>query len=78
MKRSLVGERIGVLGLARSGRAAARLIGFRLQAQFTRGRPQEVQLANCSAQKARRLLGYRPRVRLAIRLRRPRPPLGTR
>ena len=42
----------------------ARLIQFDLQISHTRGRPQEVELANCSADKARRLLGYQPRVRL--------------
>ena len=42
----------------------ARLLKFDLKMQHTRGRPQEVYLANCSADKARRLLGYRPRVKL--------------
>lgn len=31
---------------------------------YTRGRPQEVRLANCSAAKARSLLGYRPQTNL--------------
>lgn len=42
----------------------ARLLGFRLESRYTRGRPQEVQFANCSADKARRLLGYDPKVKL--------------
>ena len=42
----------------------ARLIQFDLQVIHTRGRPQEVELANCSADKARRLLGYEPRITL--------------
>jgi len=49
---------------------------------YVAGRPQEVLLANCSADKARRLLGYRPQVSLRdglvsiveyIRKRGPRP-----
>lgn len=60
----------------------ARLLGMPLDARHMAGRPQEVYLANCSADKARRLLGYAPRVRLEdglramiehIRARRPRP-----
>jgi UDP-glucose 4-epimerase len=60
----------------------AKLIGFKLNITYTRGRPQEVYLANCSADKARRLLDYKPRVSLEdglrqmidyIRTRGPRP-----
>jgi UDP-glucose 4-epimerase len=47
----------------------ARLLHFPLDASFTRSRPSEVMLANCSADKARRLLGYRPRVKLEDGLR---------
>jgi UDP-glucose 4-epimerase len=36
----------------------AAIIGFELDAIYTTGRPQEVKLASCSADKARRLLGY--------------------
>ena len=36
----------------------AKLIGFRLEPVYMPGRPQEVRLATCSADKARRLLGY--------------------
>lgn len=42
----------------------ARLTQFDLKISYTRGRPQEVTLANCSADKAKRLLGYEPKVRL--------------
>ena len=42
----------------------ARLTQFDLKTNYTRGRPQEVLLANCSADKARRLLGYEPKIRL--------------
>ena len=37
----------------------ADLIGFDLHPIYTKGRPQEVKLATCSADKARRLLGYK-------------------
>ena len=42
----------------------ARLIQFDLDIIHTRGRPQEVELANCSAEKARRLLGFEPKITL--------------
>lgn len=42
----------------------ARLMGVELRCEFLPPRPQEVALANCSADKARSLLGYRPRVSL--------------
>ena len=38
----------------------ADLLNFEVTANYTRKRPQEVFLANCSADKARRLLGYEP------------------
>jgi UDP-glucose 4-epimerase len=47
----------------------ARLINFPLQITYTKGRPQEVHLANCSADKARKLLNYKPRVSLEDGLR---------
>jgi UDP-glucose 4-epimerase len=47
----------------------ARLLHFPLDPAFTRPRPSEVVLANCSADKARRMLGYRPRVKLEDGLR---------
>jgi UDP-glucose 4-epimerase len=42
----------------------AKLLNFDLDINYTRGRPQEVLLANCSADKARRLLGYNPSIKL--------------
>jgi UDP-glucose 4-epimerase len=60
----------------------ARLLGVELRCEFVPPRPREVPLANCSAAKARALLGYRPRVSLEeglramidwIRARGPRP-----
>ena len=40
-------------------RTLARLLDFKLDPIYVTGRPQEVRLANCSADKARRLLGYK-------------------
>ena len=60
----------------------AELLGFELRPTHLAARPQEVQLANCSADRARSLLGYRPTVSLEdglrqivawIRARGPRP-----
>lgn len=42
----------------------ADLLGFELTANYTKKRPQEVFLANCSADKARRLLDYEPGISL--------------
>lgn len=42
----------------------AKLLNFPLEINYTRGRPQEVYLANCSADKAKRLFDYKPRVGL--------------
>ena len=42
----------------------ARLLQFDLKIAYTKARPQEVELANCSADKARRLLGYEPKIGL--------------
>lgn len=42
----------------------ADLLDFDLEANFTKGRPQEVMLANCSADKARKILGYQPNTKL--------------
>lgn len=47
----------------------ARLLNFDLRPIFVPGRPQEVKLANCSADKARRLLGYEAKVSLEDGLR---------
>lgn len=42
----------------------ARLLDFELQPVYMPGRPQEVRLATCSADKARRLLGYQTKYTL--------------
>jgi UDP-glucose 4-epimerase len=42
----------------------AKLLNFDLDINYTKGRPQEVLLANCSADKARRLLRYKPSIKL--------------
>ena len=42
----------------------ARLMQFDLEISYTKPRPQEVELANCSAAKAKRLLGFEPKVKL--------------
>jgi UDP-glucose 4-epimerase len=47
----------------------AKLLDFPLDIHFTRGRPREVHEANCSADKARRVLGYHARVSLEDGLR---------
>ena len=51
-------------------RAIAELLDFPIDPKHMRERPQEVYLANCSAEKARRLLGYEPSVRLSDGLQR--------
>jgi UDP-glucose 4-epimerase len=72
-------EFVSVLDLAT---LVARLVGAELRCDFLPPQPREVALANCSASKARALLGYRPRVSLEeglremidwIRARGPRP-----
>ena len=42
----------------------ANLLGFELDPIYKEGRPQEVLLANCSADKARKLFGYESKVKL--------------
>lgn len=51
-------EFVTILQLAET---IADLLNFKLDPVFMPGRPQEVKLANCSANKARRLLGYETR-----------------
>ena len=43
----------------------ARILDFKLDPIFKPSRPREVHIAHCSADKARRLLGYEPKVPLA-------------
>jgi len=71
-----------VVTIAELAREVARQLDFSLDPIYKPGRPQEVHLAHCSADKARRLLGYEARVSLGdglaqliawIRLRGPRP-----
>jgi UDP-glucose 4-epimerase len=50
-------------------RTIADLLGFKLHAIYAADRPQEVRSATCSADKARKLLGYRTRVSLVDGLR---------
>lgn len=50
-------------------RAVARILDFDLHPIYVPGRPQEVRFVNCSADKARRLLDYAPKVRLREGLR---------
>lgn len=59
-------EFVSVLELAT---VVARLLGKELRCQFLPPRPREVPLANCSAAKARALLGYQPRLSLEQSLR---------
>ena len=42
----------------------AKILNFDLNIQYTQGRPQEVTFANCSADKARQLFNYNPKVKL--------------
>ena len=42
----------------------AKILNFDLNIQYTQGRPQEVTFANCSADKARQLFDYNPKVKL--------------
>lgn len=50
--------------VAELAKIVSELLGFKEAPLYTRGRPQEVRLANCSAEKARKILGYQPRVSL--------------
>jgi UDP-glucose 4-epimerase len=54
-------EVISILDLAK---LIAKALGFRLDPIFKPGRPREVKFAHCSADKARKLLGYEPKVGL--------------
>jgi UDP-glucose 4-epimerase len=55
------GEVVTVLDVARM---IAEIIGTPFDPIFTAGRPREVKLAHCSADKARRLLGFESKVSL--------------
>lgn len=60
-------EVVTVLDVARM---IAEIVGVEFNPIFTADRPREVKLAHCSADKARRLLGFEPRVSLAAGLER--------
>lgn len=77
-----IGPDRGIITINALAEAVADVLGLPLNPMRGPGRPQEVLLANCSADKARRLLGYEARVCLrdglasmaaAIRERGPRP-----
>lgn len=61
---NVVGETINIgpdedfITINELAKVIAELIGFDLKPIYVPGRPQEVQLATCSADKARKLLGY--------------------
>jgi UDP-glucose 4-epimerase len=59
-----IGPDRGRISIRQMCETVAELLDFPLDIQWARPRPQEVHLANCSAEKARRLLGYEPRVTL--------------
>jgi len=69
-ERNVIGEVINIgpddhfISINELARDIAELMEFDLNPVYEAGRPQEVMLANCSADKARRLLGYQPRYSL--------------
>lgn len=63
-----VGPDDHVISINTLAQTLARLLDFELQPHRLPARPQEVYLAHCSADKARRLLGYHPRVSLEVGL----------
>jgi len=87
-ERCVVGEVVNIgpddefVSINELARELAGLIGLDLHPVYMPARPQEVKMANCSADKARRLLGYEPKTKLReglgimvdwIRERKPRP-----
>jgi UDP-glucose 4-epimerase len=64
-QEDVVGERINIgpdeefVSINELATTIADLLSFDLKPQYVPGRPQEVKLATCSADKARRLLGYK-------------------
>ncbi|MEE9126716.1 MAG: NAD-dependent epimerase/dehydratase family protein [Planctomycetota bacterium] len=69
-EESVVGEIINIgpdeefVTINKLAQTIAELLEFELDPVYVAGRPQEVELANCSADKARKLLGYRTRYTL--------------
>ncbi len=72
---AVVGETINIgpddemITINELAQTIARLLDFPLEPSYKKGRPQEVYLANCSAEKARRLLGYEAKIKLEEGLR---------
>ena len=71
---NVVGEVINIgpdnefITIRRLAEIIAEILDFDLDIRFTKERPQEVHMANCSADKARRLLGYEAKVPLRVGL----------
>jgi len=59
-----VGPDDEVITINELARAIARIVGFEHGAEHVPGPPRGVRVATCSADKARRLLGYEPKVKL--------------
>jgi len=59
-----VGPDDGFISINGLAQVIANLIDFKLDPIYEPGRPAEVRLANCSANKARDLLDYHPRIKL--------------
>ena len=62
---NVIGEKINIgpdeefITIMQLADIIAELLNFKLNPIFVEGRPQEVKLATCSADKARKLLGYK-------------------
>ena len=69
-QENVVGERINIgpdeefVSMNELAKIIAELLNFDLHPVYVPGRPQEVKLAHCSADKARRLLGYQTKTNL--------------
>jgi UDP-glucose 4-epimerase len=59
-----LGPDTGVVTVLKVAELVAKALNFPLDPIFVKSRPREVQIAHCSADKARKLLGYTPRVSL--------------
>jgi UDP-glucose 4-epimerase len=70
LRDSVVGETINIgpdedfITINKLAETIAELLSFDLKPIYVPGRPQEVQLATCSAEKSRKLLGYATKVTL--------------
>lgn len=63
-----IGPDQGEVTILRLAETIADILEFRLEPVYLPGRPLEVRHANCSADKARRLLGYEPKTPLRLGL----------